>query len=58
MIYKINKNENSVRIFGSKFVEHKKDICKAIYNGNEYELQNPFKLEKYRYKYRGWLFGN
>ena len=29
MIYKINKNENSVRIFGSKFVEHKKDICKA-----------------------------
>jgi hypothetical protein len=53
MIYKINKNENSVRIFGSKFVEHKKDICKAIYNGNEYELQNPFKFEKYRYKYRG-----
>ena len=45
IIYKINKNENSVRIFGSKFVDHNKDICKIIYNGNEYELQNEFNLE-------------
>jgi hypothetical protein len=45
MIYIINKNENFVRIFRSKFVEHNKDIFKTIYNGNEYELQNEFKLE-------------
>jgi len=45
IIYKINKNENSVRIFGSKFVEHNKDFCKIIYNGNEYELKNEFNLE-------------
>ena len=29
MIYKINRNENSVRIFDSNFVENK-DICKKI----------------------------
>jgi hypothetical protein len=30
MIYIINKNENFVRIFRSKFVEHNKDIFKTI----------------------------
>ena len=45
IIYKINKNENSVHIFGKKFVDHNKDICKIIYNENEYELQSDFNLE-------------
>ena len=48
MIYKINKNENSIRIFGSKFVENNKDKCKIIYNDNEYELENEFKLNDIR----------
>ena len=45
IIYKINKNDNFIRLFGSKFVEYNKDICKIIYNENEYELQNEFNLE-------------
>ena len=44
MIYKINKNESSIRILGSKFVENNKDYCKIIYNDNEYELDNEFNI--------------
>ena len=39
IIYKIlNKDKNSIRIFGARFVENNKDKCKIIYENKEYEL--------------------
>ena len=35
--YKINK-EKEIRIFGDKFVENNKKICKIVYNNQEQEL--------------------
>ena len=42
IIYKINKNEESVRIFGNEFVNEHKTICKIIYDEKEYELKEIF----------------
>ena len=39
IIYKINKNENKLRIFDSDFVKAKKEFCKILIDGQEYELQ-------------------
>ena len=45
IIYEINKNENFVKIFDEDFVKAKKDFCKILYEGKEYELQENFNVE-------------
>ena len=45
--YKINKEDKEINIFGKKFVENNKNICKYIYDGNEYELTQKFDLKTY-----------
>ena len=45
IIYKIDKNENSIRLFGKDFVNNNKNICKIIYDEKEYELQERFYLK-------------
>ena len=45
IIYKINKNENFVKIFDEDFVKDKKDYCKILYEGKEYELQENFDVK-------------
>ena len=42
--YKIDKS-NEVRIFGDKFVENNKKICKIIYDGKELELTGIFSIK-------------
>jgi hypothetical protein len=32
IIYRINRNENKIRIFDNRFVKAKKDFCKILYN--------------------------
>ena len=44
IIYNI-KRKNNIKIFGSKFVENNKNICKMIIDNEEYEL-----AEKYNAK--------
>ena len=39
MIYKINNNENKIRIFGKTFVENNKNKCRIIYNNIVFSLQ-------------------
>ena len=39
MIYKINNNENKIRIFGKTFVENNKNKCRIIYNNIIFSLQ-------------------
>ena len=41
IIYDIN-GEEKIRIFGSKFVENNKNICKIIVNNNEYKLSKSY----------------
>ena len=43
--YKINKNENIVKIFGEIFVNKNKKNCKIIYEKNKYNLTEYFSLE-------------
>ena len=48
IIYKIDKNEikdNKITIFGQKFVENYRDICKIVVEGKSYELTEFFNLE-------------
>jgi surface protein len=45
IIYEINKNENFVKIFDEDFVKAKKDFCKILYEGKEYELQENFDIK-------------
>ena len=43
MIYKPKEgNKEKIRIFGTEFIENNKDICKIIYNNEEYELKEYF----------------
>ena len=44
IIYKINKNEDKIKIFGADFVKNNKSLCKIIYEGKEYELQEEFNV--------------
>jgi len=57
IIYDINKkNENikyekdTINIFGTKFVENNKNICKMIIDNEEYEIKEKFKINKYNKK--------
>ena len=43
--YKINENENRIKIFGNEFVENNKNNCKIKHNGKEYELTKYFEIE-------------
>ena len=48
--YKINdqdKKDGKIRIFGSKFIENNKNLCKYKYEGKEYELKEYFDLNNY-----------
>ena len=47
IIYDI-KEENKIRIFGSKFVKNNKDICKMIIDNKEYEIAEYFNIENYK----------
>ena len=43
MIYKPKENnKEKIRIFGTEFVKNNIDICKIIYNNEEYELKEYF----------------
>ena len=46
IIYRINKNENIIKIFDQKFVEAKKEFCKLLYNGNEFEITENFDVSE------------
>ena len=48
--YYIFRNEENVRIFGSNFVKNNRNICKIIYDGNEYELQESLNLNQFKLK--------
>ena len=36
IIYKINKNDTEIKLFGQKFIKNNKDKCKYIYEDKEY----------------------
>ena len=46
IIYKINKNEKSVKILGSKFVENNKDNCFLLINNKKNEICEYYNLDK------------
>ena len=45
IIYKVNKDDKEVKIFGSDFVERNKNKCKIIYEGKEEELKEKIKIK-------------
>ena len=47
IIYDI-KEENKIRIFGSKFVKNNRNICKMIIDNKKYEIAEYFNIEKYK----------
>ena len=47
IIYKISKTDkNTLKIFGTRFVENNKDKCKIIYEEKEYELKEHLNYKK------------
>ena len=47
IIYKINKNDEEINIFGIHFVNHNKEKCKMIINGKMYSICEKIKYEDY-----------
>jgi len=47
IIYNNIRNENSIHIFGKKFVENNKDKCKIEFENKEYELKEYFNIKDY-----------
>ena len=45
LIYNIPKGENKIKIFGNEFVKRNKDLCKIIYDNNEYDLITTFECK-------------
>ena len=45
--YKINKDENKIKIFGKNFVENNKEKCKIICNNIFYDLTEYFDISSY-----------
>jgi len=43
--YKINKNENKVKLFGKDFVSNNKSFCKILYDDKYYDLQENFEIK-------------
>jgi len=46
IIYKINENEDKIKIFGKEFVDKNKSTIKIEIEANEYELMEYYKLNK------------
>ena len=46
LIYKINKNDKKIKIFGKDFVKNNRNKLKIIYENSEYDLQEEFNLDK------------
>ena len=42
------KEENKIRIFGDKFIENNKNICKMIIDNKEYEITEEYNIENYK----------
>ena len=50
IIYDINKEKgDEIKIFGSKFVENNKNICKMVIDNKKYEIADKYNIEKYKY---------
>ena len=47
IIYNINKDENYIKIFGSKFVKNNKNICKMKINNKEYEIIEEYSAKNF-----------
>ena len=45
IIYKINRNDKKIKIFGSDFVKNNKNKLKIIYEDTEFDLQEEFNLD-------------
>ena len=45
IIYNIEKGEEFIQIFGSKFVENNRNICKMIINNKEYEITEEYSIK-------------
>ena len=45
LVYNIPNNEKKIKIFGSKFVDNNKNLCKIIYNNKEYDLSEYFNCQ-------------
>ncbi len=43
--YKLEKKMNQLRLFGSNFVLNNKDICKILYDNEEYELKEEITIK-------------
>ena len=50
MIYEINENSEEIRIFGDKFVENNKNICKLLINGKIEKLKTFISREDINHK--------
>ena len=46
--YKINVNDEKIKIFGNIFVKNNKDKCKIIYEKKEYDLTEFFYINNYK----------
>ena len=51
IIYEINENSEEIRIFGDKFVENNKNICKLLINGKIEKLKTFINREEINYSY-------
>ena len=47
IIYNINREKDNIRIFGPKFVENNKNICKMIIDNKEYEITEEYNIKNY-----------
>ena len=50
IIYTVNPNEESIKIFGSGFVNNNRDNCKIVYDNKEYELNKEFDVKNVKDK--------
>jgi hypothetical protein len=44
--YKINKNENEIKIFGDTFINNNKNKCTIMYEDKEYDLKEKWNVDK------------
>ena len=48
IIYDINKeNKENIRVFGEKFVENNRNICRMIIENKEYEISEKYNIKNY-----------
>ena len=47
LTYNINREENTINIFGTDFVKNNKDKCKMFIDGKEYEISKKFDITNY-----------